>query len=238
MAPNSQPAGQPPGYRRVHPLVWILLGIGALILFAGMAAAFGLYFVAKKVASNPLAAASSVLAATNRDVEVVSRDDAGGTITIRDRNSGRTATLSLNDVKNGRIAISGNGREAVLEAGEGGIHVQSSDGGSVNIHGKLPGWVPQYPGANLQGSFSARGGDTQTASIAFTTRDEAEKVLAFYTEALQKAGFSVTATPAQQSGSSSSGSVVGVSSDEKRNLTVNVSADDEETTVGITWSGR
>jgi len=226
------------GARKTNPLLWILLGVAALIVFASISVLIGAVFVAAKVVRNPVAAAASLLASTNKDVEIVSRDDAGGTITVRDKSSGKTVTMNVDELKRGRISFSGDGREVVMEAGDNGIHVKSSDGTAVDIgRRKLPDWVPSYPGASVQGSFSSNGGEAGTASIAFTTKDSAERVLAFYGDALKKAGLSVTDTPMQRSGnSSSSGSLAGV--DDRRNISVNVSAGDDETTVGITYSGR
>src|SRR5260370_1316547 len=97
------------------------------------------------------------------------------TVRIRDRWTGKEVTLSFDDVKKGRFKISAmgdNGEMANLEIGGG--------------EGRLPSWVPTYPGARAQGNLTAKGasadGMGEGGVVTFTTPDPPSKVTDFYQE--------------------------------------------------------
>ena len=84
------------------------------------------------------------------------------TVRIRDRKTGKEVTLSFDDIKNGRFKFSAtgdNGEVANMEIGGGA--------------GKMPAWVPAYPGAKAQGNITAKGEDGdgmgEGGVVTFTT---------------------------------------------------------------------
>jgi hypothetical protein len=152
----------------MHPLVWVLVII--LGLFGlGLVGVVGLGVY---VARNPARAVRKLITATNPNVDVVSTDEGAGTITLRDRRTGKVVTMSFDDARQGRFkftADDGDGRTAEFQIGG---------------EARLPSWLPSYPGSHPRGLFSATGDSGSEAgdagSITFTTRDPGSKVLAFY----------------------------------------------------------
>jgi hypothetical protein len=105
-------------------------------------------------------------------VDIVSTDEGAGTITLRDRRTGKLVTLSFDDARHGKFkftADDGDGRSAEFQVGG---------------EARLPSWLPAYPGSHPRGLFSATGDSGTEAGdaggVTFTTHDPGSKVLAFY----------------------------------------------------------
>ena len=128
-APPIQPApnvvtGAP---RKTSPVVWILVAVLGLFVLFGIAVIGGGMFLVHKarqagldpalMRTNPALATAKLLAATNPDLEVVSHDDGRGLVTIRQRSTGKTVTMNLDEIKHGKITFREDGKDAVtLEA--------------------------------------------------------------------------------------------------------------------------
>src|SRR5262249_60640521 len=106
--PSGRPTGQsmpmppPPPRRGMHPLAWVaiiilcLFGVGLLGIFS-----FGVW-----VARNPARAVRRLVAASNSNLEVVGTDDGAGTITLRDRRTGKVVTMSFDQARRGNFHFS------------------------------------------------------------------------------------------------------------------------------------
>ena len=125
-------------------------------------------FIRNKVSEsggNPGFAAAKMLAAMNPDVEVVSADEGTGKITLREKKTGKTVTLDFQDIEKGRISFEDESGEKLDiqtegEGGRGSVTMKGSDGTMQWGTGSLadvPGWVPKFPGARMEGAFSAQG---------------------------------------------------------------------------------
>jgi hypothetical protein len=78
---------------------------------------------------NPAYAAAKTAALTNSDVEILSTDDSSGTITVRDKKTGKTTTLKFDPYKKTMVVIDENGKEATVRVNiNGEIELQSSAG--------------------------------------------------------------------------------------------------------------
>src|SRR5947209_3904245 len=144
VVPGGIPMPPPAAPRKTSVWVWVLFGIFGFI-FLGICAAMmvGYWFV-----RNPGAALGKILTAANPDAEVLNVDNAGRRITIRDKRNGKEVTLSFDDVKDGHFTLSAtdeNGKTGRVELGGGA--------------GRLPSWVPVYPGAKIEGHASGTGVD-------------------------------------------------------------------------------
>ena len=133
---------------------------------------------------------------------------------IRDRKTGEEVTLSFDDIKKGRLRFSArdkNGQMANMEIGGG--------------EGKLPSWVPVYPGAKAQGNMTANGqgadGNGEGGMVSFTTPDSPSRVKAFYQEKCNEMGMSLDMS--QLGGAA--GMIIGASEDKKTSLQVMVTGD-------------
>ena len=244
----AYPGGaQQPPKKKVSPLVWILGGLAVFILLLGGAAIIGTYFVVQKakqagldpdlMQKNPGLAVAKMMAAMNPDVDIVSVDDKKGVITFKEKSTGKTVTVNFEDAKHGRISFTGDNDEKVtLETdSESGVAQVKSADGTFQLGGPvaLPSWVPAYPGANAQGTYSAQAKDNDSASIHFSTRDSIDKVVKFYEDGLKSTGLKVTSNVMQQDGKAAGGMIGAQDEANKRSVVVTLGTSDEGTAVNV-----
>jgi hypothetical protein len=197
---QGQPMGMPQK-KGTSPIVWILLIIGGLFVL-GILGVVGLgMFALHKVKqagldpelmrTNPGLAVSKMITTFNPDVEVLNTNDREGTITVRDRKTGKVVTMTFDQVKNGHfnMHVEEDGKTSSLDIG-------------ADATAKLPSWVPAYPGANMKGGFSASssGSDGDAGTFSFTTTDTADQVRSFYEGKAKDANMEVQTTTASTFG--------------------------------------
>jgi hypothetical protein len=195
----------PAAPRKTSVWVWVLCGIFGFIFLGIVAAAMvGYWFV-----RNPGIALGKILTAANPDAEILNVDNEGRRITIRDKRNGKEVTLSFDDVKDGRFTLSAtdeNGKTGRVELGGGA--------------GKLPSWVPVYPGAKIEGHASGTGMDGDNIAeggvYTFTSADAAPQVMTFYQDKSRDLGMKVELTTATTEG----GHISASDSDDNRSLVV------------------
>jgi hypothetical protein len=217
------------------PIVWVLVIVLGLFVLGGVAiigTGFFVYHKAKQAGldpdlmrRNPGLAVGKIIAAANPDAEVMSTDDNAGTITIRDRKTGKVVTMTFDQARNGQFKFSAkdeDGKTASMEFGAAATN-------------KLPSWVPNYPGSTAQGTFAVRGdsndGSGEGGNFTFTTRDGGSKVMSFYTDKAKEMGMKVNLTTTTDQG----GMIVATDEDAKKSLTVIVGSSGSETTVNVTY---
>jgi hypothetical protein len=149
------------------------------------------------------------------------------TVRIRDRKTGEEVTLSFDDIKKGKLKFSARGKDgevANMEIGGG--------------EGKLPSWVPTYPGAKAQGNMTANGqggdGMGEGGIVTFTTPDPASRVTAFYEAKIKEIGMSVNLTQITGTG----GMVMGEDEGGKRTLNVMVGGGSGDTSFTVTYGRK
>jgi hypothetical protein len=148
-------------------------------------------------------------------------------VRIRDRRTGKEVTLSFDDVKKGRLKFSAtgdNGEVANLEIGGG--------------EGKMPAWVPAYPGARAQGNMTASGADAggvgEGGVVTFTTPDPPSKVTDFYDAKCKEMGMSVNLSQISDTG----GMIIGADEGKQRTLHVLVAGGSGDTTITVTYGRK
>ncbi len=225
--PQAAPVAAAPVKGKISPIVWILLAVAGIIVLGivGLVGA-GLY-VAHTVAKNPGLVMAKIITAANPDAEVLGTDLGSQTVRIRDRKTGEEVTLSFDDIKKGKLKFSAtgkNGEVANMEIGGG--------------EGKLPSWVPAYPGAKAQGNMTAKGesadGMGEGGMVTFTTPDPPSKVTAFYEAKCKEMG--MTVQTAQVTGTG--GMVTGEDQGGKRTLSVMVGGGSGDTTITVTYGRK
>ena len=240
-APSAAP---PPVKKGISGWVWALIGCFGLIVIAGIAISVGGWFIASKVKSNPAAAAARILAAANPNVEVVSVDDQGGKITLRDKKTGKQVTLDFDDIKKGRISFEGEDGEKmeIKTKGEG-------EQGTIEITGKegtarigkdaavLPSWVPPYPGAEMVHGMEMNSPGQKGGTVMAKTGDSPDKVANFYESAIKGAGMEVTKS-STQSGNFKMLSVTGEDKAKDRSIHIMATASEEGTMISYTFSEK
>ena len=245
----APPAG-PVTVQKTSALVWIVGGCGALVVLAAIAGGLTMYYLAHKakqfahgVGRNPALAAAKMMAAVNPDVEVVSTDEDKGTITVRDKKTGKLLTVNLQDAQKGKFVFEQDGQKVEVQAhGEGdkgSLELKSSEGSvKLGTDGKMPDWLPAYPGTAPKSLFSTQTPKGSSGSFGFTTYDSIEQVVHYYEDALKKAGLTVKPSQTMQvSGKTTLGIVTGEEGN-KRSVMVNATPSEGATSVAITFSAQ
>lgn len=242
---SSQPP-LPPG-KKSNILIWILGGIVALML--GVTAMCGLagYFIMHKakqagldsglLSKNPAYAVAKMAATMNPDVETLTTDDSSGTITVRDKKTGKSTTLKFDPDKKTMVVIDENGKEATVKVNtdgdKGSVEVQSADG-NMKFGGaasaQVPAWMPVYPGSSPTGTFSSQTKDGSQSTFAFKTQDDAAKVMSYYQDQLKSGGFSINMATNTPQG----GMVMAEDSGKTRTLMITASSSSGGTDVSLT----
>ena len=219
----AAPQAAAPVKGRISPFVWILIAIASIIVLCVV----GLGLAAVYVARNPGLVMTKLITAANPDAEVLGTDTGSQTVRIRDRRTGKEVTLSFDDVKKGRFKISAmgdNGEMANVEIGGG--------------EGRLPAWVPTYPGAKAQGNLTAKGasadGMGEGGVVTFTTPDPPSKVTEFYQAKCKDMGMSVDLSQLSDTG----GMVLGADEGKQRTLHILVAGGSGDTTITVTYGRK
>ena len=232
---------QPDGVAKKKTSVWAYVAIGCvgIVVFGAVAVGAGLWWVgrkAKAMAEDPTAVVE-MLAAMNPDIEVVDRDAGEGKVTIRNKQTGETVTVDLEDIRQGKIAFSSDEGEATmsLDQESGKLEVQGSgeQGGTFSMGGdtRLPDWIPTYPGATSEGVYNAETADSSSGTFSMTTTDGVDQVFTYLKGQLEGGGYSVTES--RFSGPAGDGGMLnGESADGARTLTYTLSVSDGTTQVG------
>lgn len=228
--PPAAPGGVP--QKKSSALPWILGGVGGCLTLIIICVVAGYFFIAHKakqagldsdlIKRNPALAAAKMAVAVNPEVELVSTDEGRGTITIRNKKDGKVMTMSFEDAKNGHFTM----KE------EGGSNASVTFGGKA----KYPSWVPEYPGSDPQGAFTAQGAEGESGTFGFKTKDSTDKVVSFYQDKFKSANMKITSTISNESGGQMAGMLQGTDEAGKHVVTVVVGSENGETSVAVTYA--
>lgn len=175
-APPPPPAApaEPTKKKGLHPMAWVGIGCGGLLVVAVIGIAIAVGFFKRKVnefqenlAANPQKAAAEMIVGMNPDLEMVTDDETAGEMTIRVKSSGEEITVSYADIAEGRFTVT------------------APDGTTTSIgaadESKIPAWVPRYPNiANQQTVFHQEKPDGVEGVWMFSTSDTTEQIEAFF----------------------------------------------------------
>ncbi len=171
----------PPPKKGMSPVLIVFLVLGGIVVLGIIGVVgLGMYAMHKVkqagldpelMQRNPGLAISKMVTAFNPDVEVLNTNDRAGTITVRDKKTGKVVTLRFDDIKSGHfnMNVQEDGKNASISIGEDATR-------------KLPSWLPPYPGARMNGGFAATSSDEHgdSGTFTFTTNDSPQQVRRFY----------------------------------------------------------
>lgn len=242
--PQAPEASVPSAKKKPSPWVWVGVGCGALFFIVLLVSLLGGLWLVKKgkdwlgaASKNPAVAAAKLAAAANPDIEVVSSDDEKGTITLKNKKTGQVITLNAKDITEGKLKIFDEGETVDLEVSSSGSSFKlSSKKGQLTVgeEGSLPAWIPLPEGVKPVGFFQTESEKVIEGGANFATEDSPSEILAFYQEALGKAGFSPTVSKFEQDGKLIA--LVSGKTGEDKKLTVTVTAEEEQTFVALLFS--
>ena len=235
MPPDMQ--GQPPVAKKTSFWVWVLGGCGVLIVVAILGFAVAGYVGMKMIKSagfdselmqkNPGLAMAKMVTAMNKDYETVKTNDREGTITVREKSTGKVITMKFDPEAKKMVIIGDDGKQSTVSVNgngaDGGVSLQAADGTSLKIGAdadkNAPSWVPQYPGSAPKGAFSSSSAEGSQNTFTFKSSDSVAKILAFYTDQMKSAGFTISLTSTTETG----GLIQAQDETKKRTLMVTVS---------------
>jgi len=253
--PPQQSFPPPAPQKKSNVLMWVLVGCGTFTLLGIIVVVLGGFFVWNKakeagldpelMEKHPAVATAKMLVALNPDIELVSVDEEKELITIKDKKTGETITVSLDQAKKGKVTFKKDGQEAVIEAkadeSSGTLEVKSAEGSAKFGTGsvaQLPDWLPAYPETQPQGSYSAQSKEGASGGFHFTTTDAIAKVIGFYEDGLKRAGMSVTTNIIQTNGKATGGIATAEDSNKNRTAYINAAVNDEGTQVTVVFASK
>jgi hypothetical protein len=242
--PNFPQQGQPPVAKKTSIWVWIIGGI-AIFLFAitltcgvigymGMRMIKSAGFDSDLMKSNPGLAMAKMVTAMNPDYETVKTNDRAGTITVREKSTGKVMTMKFDPDTKKMVIITDDGKQASVSIDSNGVSATGADGSSVKfgqaVGNSAPDWVPVYPGSSPQGTMSSSSADGSQNVFTFKSKDSASKIITFYSDQLKTAGFIINMTTNTDQG----GMVQASDEGKKRTVIVTVGTSADGTETGVT----
>ena len=239
---RSVPRSSPRGTAFLRFLGWvvavILLG---LVAMAGL----GFYWMhkAKEAGLNPDLirknrdlGTAEVAVIRRGDVRVLSRNDAAGTMVVRDKKTGKTTSLKFDPSTKSMVDVDEHSKQAAVQAMETSAISETKPPDTTQppaSSGNGSSWLPIYPGTSAQTTVSHDETGGERGSYVFVTMDAAEKVLSYYSEQLTTAGMKVSTAPAPDGTSISA-----VEESKGRSVQVTISKASDGTRVSLSYEEK
>lgn len=177
--PPQQPAA-PEKKKGLHPMAWVGMGCGVIMLIAVICIVLLVGFCKKKFddfaaefKKDPHQTVAEQIVKMSPAIEKVSEDEEAGEMTIRVKETGEEITVKYSDLASGKFTV------------------KKSDGSEFSV-GKLdlsqvPGWVPRYPNTNSEIAGVHQSTPTGVSGIlSFATSDDPDAVASFYENELSE----------------------------------------------------
>lgn len=247
---NGTPEPQRKG---LHPLAWVGIGCGVLLVIVVVVMMVGGFFLARAVQDvaedfedNPGLAAARFIVKASPDLEEVDVDEEAGTMTIRNKETGELVTVNLEDIEEGKLSWTGEDGQAVSvdvsDAESGTVRVESTDGEGFQlttgaaVTEDRPDWAPVYPGTEPEDLGTMTTDDSVHGSFSLETTDSVAEVRDYYAAELKDAGFEVNVNTF--SGGGQEGAMINAFKEaEEKNVVIMIGREDGEITkIGVTYT--
>jgi hypothetical protein len=215
MTNGTRPAPANQGGGGIPVLGWIAIGCGAIVIVAvigftlvGWFAVNKMKDVASEFEENPSKAAAELVVRLNPDLEMVESDEDAGTITVREKSSGKVVTFNYDDIEEGRVSFeTEDGRVEITgsaEGGEGQMTITTPEGHTRIGQGReVPDWVPIHPATSAQeAAYQTTGPSGEAGHVSLTVDADADDVVAYYKKVLESEGYEVSVASFSSSGES------------------------------------
>ena len=190
-------------------------------------------FDSELMQKNPGLAMAKMVTAMNKDYETVKTNDREGTITVREKSTGKVMTMKFDPDTKKMVIVTDDGKSSV-SIGENGVTATGADGSTVKygqaVGNTAPSWVPIYPGSSPQGTMSSTSPDGTQNTFTFKSKDPAAKIIEYYSDQLKTAGFAINMTTNTAEG----GMVQATNEGKKQTISVIVGSSSDGTETAIT----
>ena len=226
---------------------WIGIGCGVLVVLACAVAVVAVLFLvdkAKDFKDNPEMAAARLIVKVNPELEEVSSDEAAGTITVRHTKTGEIVTVSIQDLKEGRIKFTTDEGEVSVEASgdaeQGTLSVSRGDETwkmrtGVDTTGEIPAWVPVVEGAEIESPHVVESEGKLSGGFQLKSSESVNATAEFYRARLEAGGFEVRVNSFAIGEGDSGAVVTGSKDDGQRSVTAMVRTDEGATRVVVSY---
>lgn len=171
--PPQQPeymGGPPPPKKGLSGCAIAAIVVGVLFVLVVAGIGIGGYVFVKQVGGKT-GIVKSAFAVANPDYDILEVSEDGKTLKVRHKKTGKTATIEVADLKNGRI-----------DPADLGLTSEEAEG-----TGDAPAWV-KYPNARLVTSAKV----FSITTLVYRTNDSVEKAMDYYKAELGKQGLQAT----------------------------------------------
>jgi hypothetical protein len=221
----------------------VIVGIVAVVIVGTFAAKKARDFAAEAEA-NPTKVAAETFVRLNPEIELVASDGAAGTITVRDKKTGKVATFNYSDVEKGRLTFETEGSRVEFNAdqGPGGMTVKTDKGethfGASASAANVPDWVPLHPDATrIEGAFATHTAAQQAGAVSFTVPGDVDSVTQYYRSWMAEKGYEVNTT-VMSSGQGQSSLLVGQNRTSGRTISVTATPEKDGSRVAVQYSSK
>lgn len=172
--PNDAPAPQysaPKSNSSNTAVKVIAIGCGGLLLLGLIAGGIFTWYAAKKAkefVENPAYGSLKLAVMASPELESVSSDAEAGTITVLDKRTGKTTTLTVNSMKDGKLTIEADGSKIEMaggQNGEGQMVIRGKNGETVVATGGPGGGSLVVTGADGKVQVNAQGGPAGQVAV-------------------------------------------------------------------------
>lgn len=185
----------------MSPLAWILVGCGGLVLLGGIAFGVFLFWAGKKVKTlaedaekDPGLLLAKTIGATNPEIEFVGKE--GEMYTFRNEKTGEEISISLDDLKQGKISVTSAEGTSELsfseENGQAEFKMETPDGSYTSSSGdlsQLPEWMSMPEGAEVM-SHIHQNTEAQTGGmLTLRLTGDLDSAAAYYRQFMAEQGF-------------------------------------------------
>ncbi|MFQ3639650.1 MAG: hypothetical protein SNJ62_06540, partial [Chloracidobacterium sp.] len=195
---QPMPYAPPPPAKKSNVWLWVLGGCGAIAVIGIIATGAFLYFAyyaasraIDEVSKNPVRTAAKLIENINPDIEVVSVDEEKKLVTFRDKATGTTTTVSLDEFEKQAGRGNASRDDSAAQGGDKSTKSPESDVG-ISDKDNIPAWVVLYPGAKVIAKVISGSADKASGSLTLKTSDKVDAVFKFYEGKLDGTGFTVT----------------------------------------------
>ncbi|MDB6140426.1 MAG: hypothetical protein JWO94_3498 [Verrucomicrobiaceae bacterium] len=189
----------------------------------------------------PVTASAKLMVAMMPDMELVKADETTKEITLKDKKTGQTVTMTLDQLKQGKFSMSDSkGNETVIDSTTKGGQIKVKNAEGTTVFGgdtasvPLPSWIPVYAGATATpGGMRSEKEDKVHGIAVSESTDEIAKIKAFYESKLKEAGFKLENT----TDTADSAAISATKDDSKQTLQISINRAGNKTSITTIYEG-